>query len=244
MSRILVIVEGPDEQLAIGRGTHSLLSIIDPDKEFEVIPFCNPIYELYDLYKRGAYDDIVKFLRLEKGLTIDGNILSKKVFSSIYLIFDYEPNYQKYSDQTVRDLINTFNNETENGKLYINYPMFESFYHIKSIPDNEYKNRTISLNLSHSDVYKAIVNRETIFKKNKISKRIIKYIIKINYEKAVALCEVDSQNIDYMKLLNKQINIKNEKSETHILCTFPLIAIDYNPSILKSILIYNPQQVL
>ena len=32
-----------------------------------------------------------------------------------------------------------FDNETEHGKLYINYPMIESFKHFKKIPDKDFK---------------------------------------------------------------------------------------------------------
>ncbi|HOP57156.1 MAG TPA: hypothetical protein PLH02_02035 [Bacillota bacterium] len=123
MSKILIIVEGADEEETLRKGTHNLLSLIDPQKDFIVIPFRNPIYELYEQYKLGSYDDIVKYLRFEKGLILDSNTLSKTAFSSIYMIFDYEPNYQKYSDEVIKDILNTFNNETENGKVYINYPM-------------------------------------------------------------------------------------------------------------------------
>ena len=125
-SKILLIVEGEKEEPRIlGSNSHGLLSLIGSD--YDIVTFSNPIYELYDAYKKGDYDDIVSYLRVEKGLEIDKNILSKNAFSSIYLVFDFEPHYHKYKDSKIKDILNVFNNETELGKLYINYPMVESF---------------------------------------------------------------------------------------------------------------------
>ena len=75
-SKILLRVEGEDtEPTILGNETHGLLSLIGAD--YEIVPFKNPIYELYDAYKKGEYDDIVSFLRANKNLEINDNILSK-----------------------------------------------------------------------------------------------------------------------------------------------------------------------
>lgn len=37
-----------------------------------------------------------------------------------------------------------FADETENGKLYINYPMIESIRYTKELPDNDYANYVVS----------------------------------------------------------------------------------------------------
>lgn len=106
--KILLIVEGEDTEVKIlGSASHGLLSLIGTN--FKIIPFKNPIYELYDAYINGEYDDLVSYLRHEKGFKIDHNILSKNAFSAIYLVFDFEPQYQKYSDNKIRKLLNLFN---------------------------------------------------------------------------------------------------------------------------------------
>ena len=152
-AKILLIIEGDVEEVRIlGNHTHGLLKLIDAD--YEIVVFSNPIYELYEAYKNGEYDDIVAYLRHFKGLNIENDKLSKNLFSAIYLIFDFEHHYQKYSDNDIIDILKVFSNETENGKIYINYPMVEAFYHLKGLPDNEYDTRVIKLPLKNGKEYK------------------------------------------------------------------------------------------
>lgn len=64
-SKILLIVEGKvDEPRILGNESHGLLSLIGAN--YEIVPFANPIYELYEAYKNNEYDDLVSYLRLKK----------------------------------------------------------------------------------------------------------------------------------------------------------------------------------
>ena len=57
-------------------------------------------------------------------------------FSEVYLFFDYDmhqTNLGKEDDaDAVKQMLESFNNETENGKLYISYPMVEALRDYKS----------------------------------------------------------------------------------------------------------------
>ena len=226
-SKILLIVEGEkDEPRILGSASHGLLSLIGGN--YEIVPFSNPIYELYDAYINGEYDDLVAYLRNEKGLKIEDNTLSKSAFSAIYLIFDYEPQDHKYSDKKIKQLLTIFNNETELGKLYINYPMVEAYYHLLSLPDPEYNSRTISLNNINGKKYKKLVNESTCLRKNYISKKDLCYIIMHNYNKAQKLLKSNNHIIDHNKILDVQLSLKKEKNKIYVLSTLPLITIDYN----------------
>lgn len=197
------------------------------EANYEIIPFANPIYELYEAYKNGEYDDLVSYLRVEKGLKIDNKTLSKNAFSAIYLIFDYEPHYQKYSDETIKNLLNLFNNETELGKLYINYPMVESYYHLKSLPDNDYNTRVVNLDGFNGKTYKKEVNKSTCLKKSRITDKDLCYIVMHNYNKAKLITKL-KKDVNHFKILESQLKLKKEKNEIYVLSTFPLLVIDYN----------------
>ena len=41
-------------------------------------------------------------------------------------------------------MLTIFSDETDKGKLYINYPMLEAIRYTKSLPDSNYSNYTIS----------------------------------------------------------------------------------------------------
>lgn len=97
------------------------------------LPAGQNIYMIWQKLKGDNFDtDIIEVLRenspeLEKML-ID---LSRDDFSEIFLFFDYDGHQNNLpAEERLEDVLNemleTFNNETENGKLYINYPMVEA----------------------------------------------------------------------------------------------------------------------
>lgn len=59
--------------------------------------------------------------------------LKRDDFSEVYLLFDFDPHQDNlgFSDGTdfglvLRNMLETFDNETDTGKLYISYPMIEA----------------------------------------------------------------------------------------------------------------------
>lgn len=70
-------------------------------------------------------------------------------FSEIYLFFDYDGHHnnikKEYLNRDIlQEMLQTFNNETELGKLYISYPMIESIKEIDIIK-REYKHLYLAL---------------------------------------------------------------------------------------------------
>ena len=227
MSKILLVVEGDkDEPRILGDQSRGLLSLMGT--EYEVVPFSNPIYELYDAYIKGEYDDLVAYLVAEKGLKLKEGVLPKNAFSAVYLVFDFEPQYQKYSDEKIRKLLELFDDETKLGKLYINYPMLESYYHLKNLPDREYNNRVVSLDNLTGKIYKKLVHEETCLKSNKIGRRELCQIIFHNYYKSKFILKTGDKYIDYGALLENQLSRKNKNNEIYVLSTFPVLVVDYN----------------
>ena len=60
--------------------------------------------------------------------------LRREDFAEIYLFFDADNHDPNFDASKLEELISFFDNETEHGKLYINYPMVESLkdYHPKN----------------------------------------------------------------------------------------------------------------
>jgi len=92
--------------------------------------------EIYQLYKRLKEEDfsvdIVSLLkeRSEKNRKeLDG--YDNDSFSYIYFFFDYDAHATKADDNKIAELIDFFDNETENGKIFISYPMVEAIKHYK-----------------------------------------------------------------------------------------------------------------
>lgn len=117
-----------------------------------VCSFGNNIYELYrQLNELGGDGDVISILREkyhgEKNNPFE-HIEASSDFSEIYLFFDYDFHNENYSlaelNEQLKDMLLVFDNETENGKLYINYPMVESIRYTKQLPDKDYWMYTVS----------------------------------------------------------------------------------------------------
>ena len=101
---------------------------------FEIItlPAGENIYMLWKKLKEDDFDtDIIEVLReSNKGIREQLADLTRDDFSEVYLFFDYnahQTNLGKSDDaNVVNQMLESFNNETENGKLYISYPMVEA----------------------------------------------------------------------------------------------------------------------
>lgn len=123
------------------------------------------IYKLYEdiikEYGNGwAEDDIdLPFIISKKQ---HHNLLSyKEDFTNIILIFDYERHDVNFSERKILEMQEYFSDVADMGKLYINYPMIESYQHLKTLPDIDYSQRKILVSLQPGKKYKSLVYDET-----------------------------------------------------------------------------------
>lgn len=145
---ILFVFEGEEREPMLYK---TLEKIYFPKRNNNIIcSFRNNIYELYKELKEMDCDgDVVSVLRerlsKRKDSTLDG--LKSADFSEIYLFFDYDFQHAHLSfveiNKRVEEMLQLFCEETENGKLYINYPMVESIRYTKELPDSNYVNYAV-----------------------------------------------------------------------------------------------------
>lgn len=188
--------------------------------------------------------------------------------SEVFMFFDYDIRKQDKKNKLTTEeqnkrllrLLNYFENESldseRNGiKLYINYPMIESYrFFKKELPDEDFKDYTFDLLSKKS--FKQIVNDESFYQNLKYlcfdlnksgelrntddEKRIEKikqnwlHLRELNIKKAHFICTENysvPSNKDFVSqktLLNKQIEkYVNPKHEVAILNAFPLFWFEY-----------------
>lgn len=169
-------------------------------------------------------------------------------FSEIYLFFDYDikkpDEYNKDSLKTqnekIKEMLELFDNETEKGKLYINYPMVESIrYFKKELPDEDYYTYTINLFIGKEFKRKAhnsshYKNLDFITSKDKNQQSNWKHIIDLNIKKANYICsglnELPSKKatINQKTIFEKQLSkYAYSKNKIAILNSFPLFLYEY-----------------
>lgn len=146
---ILFVFEGNEREPRLYR---TLERLYFPRENDNIIcSFGNNIYDLYnELLAYGEGGDIVSLMRerlADAGdATLDG--IRSSDISEIFLFFDYDFQNSQLSleeiNRRVREMLAWFDDETGNGKLYINYPMIESIRYTRELPDADYINYVVS----------------------------------------------------------------------------------------------------
>lgn len=157
--QILILVEGAKTDVAL---MQKIFNIYNIDVNYEIVSYCTNIYTLYnDMFRDGIDEfDILQILKSR-----EKDITKKKVFDEKYtdilLIFDLDPQDPQFDAKHIQFMHNYFCESSDMGKLYLNYPMVEAFYHLSSIPDPNYFDRKVSLKELKDKAYKQRVNLET-----------------------------------------------------------------------------------
>jgi hypothetical protein len=134
-----------------------------------------------------------------------------------------------------------FVESSDMGKLYLNYPMVEAFYHMKDIPDMDYNSYNASLDELRQRMYKQRVNRENRnhdYTKFAVTRAECNSVIKQNLEKAWLLTDTthsinDAEPPDSGDILKAQLKNMEERQFISVLCTCVFYIVDYNPNLLQ-----------
>lgn len=161
------------------------------------------------------------------------------------LVFDLDPQDPQYCAKHIMLMQQHFQESSDMGKLYLNYPMIEAYYHMKSIPDPEFNDRTVSLIELKNRKYKERVNKESKgrdYNKYITSKRDLSIIILQNWAKALQITSgymncylslsASDQRPDFAKLLQIQLDSIQQNQYVKVLCTCVFFILDYNPHLL------------
>lgn len=151
-TKIAVIYEGVKSEKEIFENINKIF--FSKSKEISVFTFPadGNIYMLWERLKTDEFEtDVINIVK-EMCNTCQNQELRKvkaSEFSEIYLFFDFDihNNNIKKEHKTIDvlfEMFETFNNETEFGKLYVSYPMVESIKDI-SIEKREYTDLYISV---------------------------------------------------------------------------------------------------
>lgn len=119
------------------------------------------------------------------------NILYSRDFKNIFLIFDYERQDTNFSEDNLNKLQSCFCDASDMGKLFINYPMIESYQHCY---DNQetFETLSVSVQVRPGVKYKELVyqglEKESIFNfPHKLIEEINKYGVQGVDAKACAI---------------------------------------------------------
>lgn len=211
-TNMLIITEGSQTEPKLLKQLSRCFPALD---NFEIYSYKTNIYDLYSYLEEYLINDndidgdILQIL-MERELNDSKRLVLQKHFSDILLIFDFEPQDHRYNFKNLQVLLNVFNESTENGKLYINYPMVESFRHFKSLNDEEYIERKVAL--KDISKYKSLsANESCIGNIGDLDKTKFIMIIDENLKKTSHIIgsgcvypDFDELNEDLVQVANKQ----------------------------------------
>jgi hypothetical protein len=228
---ILFIFEGKDDEPRLYKTLKEIFHF-ELNEEEILHYYCSNIFSLYDKIKEyGVFDGSVNLINVlkeeaakhkEVKSDLDRIKYSYEV-SEIFMFFDYdirkkdEKNKLTIEQQNAKilELFSYFENESldseRNGiKLYINYPMIESYrFFKKELPDEDFKNYTF--NLMSEKSFKQIVNEESFYK----NLNYLCFDLNKSGELKISDDEKRTNKIKQNWLHLKELNIK----KAHFICT-------------------------
>ena len=209
------------------------------------------IYQLYKVLKEEDADfDLIELLK-ERNKE-NAELLrdyTRDSFAYIYLFFDYDAHSTLADDDKIEEMLDFFDNETENGLLYISYPMLEAIRHYKDM--QSFKELTVKCKRANCPYKEECDEVEACLKEphyknvstsecqpqltniNKYTKEVWQELIRAHVSKMNYLVhdvfdlpiQIEQQSVIFSKQLEKHINHKCPK--VAILSAFPIYVLDY-----------------
>lgn len=228
--QVLMLVEGEKVEPQLFEHFYQLYQ----KSNVKIVPYKTNLYALFHKLKKDYADhsghidfesiDLPLFLNDYFGFT-DKDRLSKNDFQDILLVFDFDPQDPRYSRNKLMELLNGFSDSTEIGKLYINYPMIESFKDITSIVDGSFMDSTVAWSEIQSNNrrnrYKGIVNQRTCIPQlANIDRAMGKKVIDLHHKKVENIIPVGTiPEQKYKKLCEMQCDKLGSEQQVWIINT-------------------------
>ena len=196
------------------------------------ILFCSYGNDIYELFKEldGDEDlDIVEILRESKNVQLNRDILegyTRDDFSQVFLFFDFEFHDDHFDVEKLEKMFATFSEETENGKLFVSYPMMEAIRDVPSLAT--YVDHKVSLGNCSGRIYKGLSAKgmNEFSDPRKITKEQWNKLIEINIIKAnFIVSNVRGDNSSHPEqeiILSKQMELMELEEQIYVLSSFPL----------------------
>ena len=236
---ILLIVEGEADEVKFYR---HLFRNCFQSAEYQFCTYKSNIHvlaqELYNHYPdfdRGEVDIKLILASLEQDERKRNILLAK--YTDVFLVFDFDPQHDNTHFDTIRRMLSYYCDSTSQGKLYINYPMMQSYKHFNRLPDAQF----FSLTVNYTDIrhYKELVGRYSNYTDlNCYDYRIFysiaaHHLMKANYilngHNAMPSIE-EYFEMDLVKLYDCELRMFNEEKVVSVLNTCIFVLFDYAPN--------------
>ena len=211
---------------------------------YRIESICLPVSQnIYMLYKTLVDDnfetDIVQILKdnvdeaKEKLRDIE-----RQDIDEVFLFFDldFHQDNLKIDDgdniEIIKRMLNVFDNETENGKLYISYPMIEALYDYKPGKCEAFSKCFVETCIGER--YKTISGNNNITASHKLTIEQWKEILNIYPLKIKCLFDMDRMDFESYRrvvspssIFDKEMELAKTKDLLFVLSAIPEFILDY-----------------
>ena len=231
--KILFLVEGAKTDVRL---MQKLLSVYGFDRKYEIVSYNTNIYTLYNEMFRDNDPADLDLLQVLKEHEKDPRKkpLFDQSYSDILLIFDLDPQDPLFTSDKIQRMTEYFVESSDMGKLYLNYPMVEAFYHMHDIPDAHFNEYFATQEELSNGTYKQRVNQENRnrnYTKFAVTKEECNTVIQQNLEKARWLCNVPDGIPDEISILSAELRYW-EQQMISVLCTCVFYIPEYDPKLI------------
>ena len=242
-AKVLFVLEGeqPEGNIVARLQKAFPEELADLSSDLVKIVFSSNIYSLYGKLKDDdGFLDVVEVLKEQHTDDEELQNLDRDAVSQVFLFFDLDIHKQPIGESCdqLNELVQFFDNETENGKLFLSYPMAEAI-NICDIENGLMSDdrKLFSIDDCADDGFKHFANdlnrdSKTICRANCRENWLI--ISKANYEKAKWLMHLTSEELfsvlDQMQqaaILQHQQKLIKQDNVVAVLSAFPFFLLEY-----------------
>lgn len=240
---ILLVVEGAkQEQLLMNK----VLEEFGLDADYQIYSYGTNVFELYErMFDQGREElEALSLIGVLKEREVDPKKreLLDTDFSDILLVFDFEGESEnRFSLERLEEMLGYFSESTDEGKLYINYPMVEACKHFSDLPDTGYLSRCVASSAIKS--YKQLVGTDSRFQSyaRDFCRPALDALILLTVAKSLRLCgdELDLADlasscgrVDHDEIFRRQKVLYREQACLTVLGTCLMFVCDYGAGLI------------
>ena len=237
--QILVIVEGEADEVKFLR---ALFKNCYRKADYKVYSYKTNIHvlaqELYNNYPDFDEDETdIKLVLASLETNQDKRKKLLEKYTDVFLIFDFDPQHDHPHFDTVRRMLKYFDDSTAQGKLFVNYPMMQSYKHFPLLPDDDYADRIVSMEQIYE--YKKLVGIESAFTDLNHYTYITFYSLAIHHLKKAnkiltGIYSLPTLNgyyrFDFVEIFDKQLDMIESDNKVYVLNTCIFALVDFAPT--------------
>ena len=196
MVKALVIVEGERRETRFFSRLAEVFGM-----RMEIVSFRANIYRLYQALKEYGFDYDIRAALLEQNSSEEAKRILSDKYAYTYLVFDCDVQHHPTEPkgalertahevalknfERLKEMVGYFTNETDpdRGKLYVNYPMMESYRDADEFFDPSFKGRCIDIEAIGT--YKTVVSKRKLsrFHENALTRNEVMNLVRMHLYK-------------------------------------------------------------